>query len=161
MARFEGTSGDDRIKGKEGPRNVIHGLGGDDVLLGGNGFDRLVGGHGDDRLYGGRGSDKLAGGPGSDKFLFTAVSDTPADGTDTVLDFESGHDKLLFKGAFHEAGPLHFIGTDPFSGVAGEVRYGAGPNGSAVQIDMDGDGFPDVAIGFVGEIHFQASDFSF
>lgn len=161
MARFEGTPGDDRIKGKEGPRNVIHGLAGDDVLYGGSSFDRLVGGGGDDRLYGGGGIDKMSGGSGADKFVFTAIADSPVGGGDEILDFSQGRDKVLLKGDFHDAGTLHFIGNEAFSGAAGEVRYITGTGASAVQIDMDGDGFTDSVINFTGVIQFQASDFSF
>lgn len=35
------------------------------------------------------------------------------------------------------------------------------PAAATVQIDVDGDGGVDSMISFTGEIHFQASDFSF
>lgn len=157
MARFEGTPGNDRIIGKEKPRNDIYGFDGNDILYGGHQSDRLYGGDGDDRLIGGGGGDKLTGGAGADKFVLTALSD----GFDEIVDFERGIDKVLLRGEFHDAGSLHFIGRNAFSGVPGEVRYVLGPNASSVQIDMNGDGFTDSVIGFVGEIRFRASDFSF
>lgn len=161
MAHFEGTPGNDRIHGKENIRTVIHGLGGDDVLFGGNKDDRLVGGAGDDLLYGGAGGDTMSGGAGKDAFVFTAVSDSPAIATDTILHFQSGKDTLVFRGEFRDAGTLHLIGGNAFSGTPGEVRYGGGHDGGGVQIDMDGDGHADVAIIFLGDTQIQASDFSF
>lgn len=161
MAHFEGTPGNDRIKGKEGPRDVIHGLDGNDVLFGGHQNDRLFGNAGDDWLYGGAGGDRLSGGSGDDKFVFTAISDSPLGRGDQILDFNQRHDKVLLSGDFHAEGTLHFIGNDAFSGVAGEVRYISDRTGTAVQIDMDGDGATDSVISFVGVIQLQVSDFSF
>lgn len=126
MARIEGTAGDDRIKGKEGPRNVIHGLEGDDTLFGGDNKDHLVGGAGDDRIYGAAGNDVLSGGHGRDRFLYTSVADTMTFSPDTIRDFEQGKDKILLHGEFEDTNTLHFIGNEGFSGDPGEVRFKTG-----------------------------------
>lgn len=159
MARFEGSSGRDRIEGTR-HRDVIRSLDGDDSLYGHDGDDRLVGGQGDDRLYGGRGSDVMSGGQGADKFVYTSAEDADLSRGDAILDFHQGEDKLLFRGDLESSG-LHFIGTDAFSGTPGEVRYGSGGGTSAVNVDLDGDETADLVIFFNDEVNFQRSDFSF
>ncbi|BBL74371.1 beta strand repeat-containing protein [Methylomagnum ishizawai] len=61
-------------------------------ITGNTASNRLDGGVGDDRLNGGAGMDSLQGGAGSDSFVFTNASG----GADTVLDFLSGTDHLVF-----------------------------------------------------------------
>lgn len=78
---INGGDGDDTLYGGPG--------GGDDLIIGGNGSDRLFGGQGDDTLNGGPGEDTLSGGLGTDIFVFG-----PRDGTDTVIDFTTGADKV-------------------------------------------------------------------
>ena len=78
------------ISGTDGAE-TLDGRGGDDFLFGNDGFDRLIGGDGDDLLVGGRSSDLLAGGAGRDTFRFYR-----GDGTDFILDFELGADKIAF-----------------------------------------------------------------
>ena len=65
-ATIVGTSGDDVIKGTEGP-DVIWAGAGDDKIYGGLGNDIICGGPGDDLIHGGRGNDWLDGGPGTDR----------------------------------------------------------------------------------------------
>jgi arylsulfatase A-like enzyme len=114
-----GGSGADRlVGGDQGDRAV--GGGGDDRIEGGNGGDRLAGGSGDDRLAGRNGNDRLAGGGGSDaldghggrdRLAGQAGNDTlkggaGADvfgfrlhgGTDTIVDFKPGKDKVDLTG---------------------------------------------------------------
>jgi len=61
------------------------GRGGDDTLIGSQGFDALLGGDGNDLLRGGQGGDFMDGGLGQDRFDF----DKPADGIDTISNFEA------------------------------------------------------------------------
>jgi serralysin len=112
---LNGTAAADRLTG--GANNtVINGLGGNDVLNGGAGNDRLLGGLGLDTLLGGDGADTLVGsssadnlsggagadsidggagndilrgGLNADKFVFNSGG-----GTDTVLDFQNGSDRI-------------------------------------------------------------------
>jgi len=90
--------GDDLLYG--GPGNdLLYGQAGDDRLFGGTLNDQLWGGKGDDLLRGGLGKDKLRGDPssgnhsGKDAFFLV-----PDEGTDIVLDFEVGVDKLVLGG---------------------------------------------------------------
>jgi cysteinyl-tRNA synthetase len=78
--------------------DVFNGMGGNDWLYGGAGNDKMFGGAGADRLFGqwnndlldgGKGADTLKGGAGIDRFVFEKGT-----GTDTVLDFTDGTDKI-------------------------------------------------------------------
>ena len=80
-------------------KNQLDGGAGDDTLLGGLGNDILVGGAGDDMLFGGDGMDVLIGGGGSDILIGEGGMDLfhleqDDDGTDTVLGFTLGEDKI-------------------------------------------------------------------
>jgi len=78
---------------------------------------------GDDRLIGRGGGDILSGGDGADRFIFRftptkAAIDQPAD---TITDFSgSCGDRLVIQGL------TTYRGLQPFSGVAGELRFNAG-----------------------------------
>ena len=96
-----GLQGNDLIQGGRG-KDTLFGGHGDDRILGGAKNDRLFGGSGDDWLNGGAGRDKIMGangfdvmigGPGRDQFIFRVGDDH-----DTIKDFRSGHDKLVFRG---------------------------------------------------------------
>lgn len=67
-------------------------IGGDDAnsLAGRDGDDNIAGRSGDDFLIGAAGSDTLSGGAGNDSFVFV----TPAEGNDTITDFELGIDEI-------------------------------------------------------------------
>ncbi|MDD5273326.1 MAG: calcium-binding protein [Methylovulum sp.] len=60
------------------------------TLDGGSGNDTLDGGQGNDTLIGGVGADTLTGGADADTFVFSTV----VGGSDKVLDFQTGVDKL-------------------------------------------------------------------
>lgn len=88
---LDGGAGRDKIIGGAG-NDVLVGGGGRDLLNGSTGKDVLSGGAGRDILIGGRHSDSLTGGAGSDRFVFSKRS-----GVDTITDFDSAEDQLLFK----------------------------------------------------------------
>lgn len=85
-----GGDGDDLLSGN-GANNSLYGMRGDDVMRGANGDDGLSGWRGDDWLNGGRGDDTLVGGDGRDNFHFSG----PSLGTDSIVDFEMGVDKIV------------------------------------------------------------------
>ena len=79
-----GGEGSDRIGGKSG-NDILSGDAGDDFIWGDDGDDIIMGVTGDDILVG----DNFSGGSGSDLFVFGN-----GDGTDTILDFEMGSDRI-------------------------------------------------------------------
>lgn len=93
---LRGGQGNDTLKGNAG-NDTLQGLDGNDNLLGGAGNDSLVGNLGRDRLNGGAGADTLIGGGSKDFFIFNSnkVFNTSDFGTDTIVDFTTGSDKIL------------------------------------------------------------------
>jgi serralysin len=136
--------------------------GGNDVLTGNDaanklealgGDDTLVGGGGDDVLIGGDGADTLTGGAGADAFVFHAGSSGVAIGRDTITDFEKGADKIEIADA------SSFIGSNAFTGSAGEVRYAASSGQTVVELDSNGDRLADLQLLLTGELQLDYSDF--
>jgi Ca2+-binding RTX toxin-like protein len=87
-AWFRGTTGNDTITATSGA-DKIDGGSGNDTLNGGSGS-------GNDVLLGNAGNDSLTGGAGADDFMFSA---TALNGTDTIVDFSHGLDRLVFTGS--------------------------------------------------------------
>ncbi|MEM9002231.1 MAG: pre-peptidase C-terminal domain-containing protein [Cyanobacteria bacterium P01_F01_bin.86] len=79
-----GGEGNDRIGGKAG-NDILSGDAGDDLIWGDDGDDIIMGVTGNDTLVGDNGSN----GSGSDLFVFGN-----GDGTDTIVDFEVGVDRI-------------------------------------------------------------------
>jgi Ca2+-binding RTX toxin-like protein len=143
-----GSSHDDFVVGNDGA-NALTGLGGSDSLQGLGGIDTLNGGDGNDSLYGGNGNDALHGGNGIDSLRGGLDRDTMSGGSqadtfvwestnetglttataDAIFDFNRpAGDRIslaLVDADVYTAGnqTFDFIGTDAFSGTAGEVRY--------------------------------------
>lgn len=90
-----GNVGNNRLDGGLGSDN-IDGGGGHDTLIGGAGNDQITGGLGNDTLIGGLGNDDLVGGTGKDLFRFTSsvITGTSGQGTDEIIDFQRGVDKI-------------------------------------------------------------------
>ncbi|WP_163665352.1 cadherin domain-containing protein [Adonisia turfae] len=105
-----GLSGNDRLKGMAGA-DLLEGGTGNDWLYGGKGQDLLKGGAGNDWLYGGKGQDRLEGGAGNDLLVGGLGNDilvggagndivvlAPGSGSDTLIDFQNGQDKIQLEG---------------------------------------------------------------
>lgn len=107
-------AGNDRIFTGAGDDTIEGGADGD-VLFNGDGQDIVDGGAGDDTLWGGPGDDTLTGGDGADTFSFV-----PGNASDTITDFNSGVDQVVFEGTGLGFLDLTFI--DTVDGV--EVSYG-------------------------------------
>lgn len=182
--RLFGEDGEDRLfGGADGDilsggagADLLWGEAGADLLRGGAHADRLFGGIGNDMLHGeagadilagGLGSDRLFGGLGADRFVFMAPADSgigPA-GRDVVMDFRRWQgDRLdltpldadLDRGGNNA---FRFIGTEAFSGSAGELRYYRNGGTTVVTADRDGDGAADFAFHLQGVFTLQAGDF--
>ena len=154
---FNGTSSSETLKGTLEA----------DVLNGGKGNDTLKGGAGNDKLYGGAGADKLYGEAGADIFVFRAKSDSTLSSKDrdTIYDFDgkagdridlSGFDANDKKGGMQD---FSFIGSNKFSGKAGELRYEKVKGDTFVYADTNGDKTADFAIKFDDTITFQKGYF--
>ncbi|MBY6046701.1 M10 family metallopeptidase C-terminal domain-containing protein [Vannielia litorea] len=179
-----GGLGADRIHGDEGSDHLdggfdndfANGGAGDDIVFGRMGDDQLRGGEGSDIIDGGEGSDILIGGdwnPGDDHwagdsaadvFVFNDVEDSLAGSErDLIRDFETGIDQIDLSGIDAIAGiadsEFVFVGSDAFSGVAGELRVDSFSWGSIVSADVDGDGVADMQIKLQGADYVSVDDF--
>lgn len=172
---LEGGNGDDTIYGGNGGDALFGGSGadlvkgkkGNDTLYGDAGQDVLKGGNGQDTLDGGSGKDKLTGGADKDVFLFTDASHSAqrAD-RDVIVDFDRAQDIINLSGidantTWSGDQGFAFIGTDAFSGTAGELRYRslASDTKREIQGDIDGDGSADFFILVKGAVDLTAGDF--
>lgn len=176
-----GNNADNNIQGN-GRNNSLIGGAGNDLLAGGEGNDTLNGGGGNDALLGNEGNDVLNGGPGldlldggagADRYVFipSGVSTTQIDRVYfstpdgdvidlSLIDAVTGGGDSAFS----------FIGTNAFSGVAGELRYefmGTWDEGARsgttyhVSGDINGDGVADfmIDVSMLGTAPLGASDF--
>ncbi len=137
------------------------------TIVGNTGADTLSGGGGNDMLRGSGGPDVLTGGAGADTFTYTALSDSTvaASGRDTITDFlTSAGDKIdlhLIDANAALAGNQAFtlIGTNAFSGVAGQLRYAPSGGNTLISADVNGDKAADFSILVNGAHSFAPSDF--
>ena len=131
--------------------NLIHGNYGVNVLSGGAGNDQLYAFHGNDTLIGGAGADGLWGGFGNDTFVFQDTTDSLIGARDQIRDFSSG-DLIDLSGidansAVADDQAFTFVGSNGFSGTAGELRAYQTSNAEwIVEGDTDGDGDADFQI---------------
>jgi Ca2+-binding RTX toxin-like protein len=139
---------------------------GNDVINGGSAGTWLDGGDGDDVISGGDGFDFLVGRAGADRFVFQDGADDFI--IDFLWDFASGEgdiiDLLAVDADANTAGDqaFTFIGTDSFSGTAGELRIeDFEPGQLTVQGDMNGDGQAELWLLVQGPTTLSSSDFFF
>lgn len=177
-----GDAGNDILYGSD-ERDILTGGDGNDTLHGGLGPDLLRGGNGSDTLFsagdnsgdffytdelqGDGGKDFLYGDLGRDVFVYWSASDSApgAAARDVITNFTQGADDIQL-GIDADAGTpdydaFAFIGTDAFSGEAGQLRYEISNGGTFVTGDVNGDSVADFEIELVGEIDLTASDFMF
>lgn len=163
---LDGGAGADTLDGGT-DNDTLRGGDQDDRLLGGSGADLLSGGTGADRLIGGTGRDRLTGGIGADQFIFTNRLDSTAtaSGRDIITDFSrSQGDKIdlsALDANLNRTGnqSFDFIGTERFSGTAGELRHVLINGTTVILADLDGDMRADFSIGLSQQITLNADDF--
>ncbi|NDD70077.1 MAG: hypothetical protein EBZ29_12115 [Synechococcaceae bacterium WB9_4xC_028] len=116
----------------------------------------LIGLRGNDLLEGGAQADVLIGGPGANRYVYSAFTDSlPKRGRqDQILGFQRSSDKVDLS-ALSDA--VVYIGKQPFSREAGEVRFAAG----SLQLDADGNGRADLEVLLPGVNRFSASSLLF
>ncbi len=161
--RLDAAAGNDTLNGDAG-NDVLEGGAGTDTLNGGANDDTLFGGDDNDVLAGGAGSDLLFGGGGADRFVF-ASGDAPIVGeTDRIFDFSSAAgDRIDLSAIDAVAGgsdnAFAFIGTNAFTGVAGQLRYDVVGGVAFVTGDTNGDGIADFVIRVDGTPVLTGTDF--
>lgn len=142
--------------------NKLYGGAGDDKLHGYRGRDYLSGGDGNDLLRGGRGKDNLVGGDDADVFVFrSALQAGNGHSRDIIRDFsDADGDRIDLreidanaKASGNQA--FSFIGTEEFSGKAGELRYLDG----VVAGDVNGDKKVDFEIQIANGHPLDPGDF--
>lgn len=163
---LDGGVGNDTILGGDGRDRLVGGMN-IDRLVGGSGNDTLFGGLGNDSLIGGSGKDRMTGGSGADHFIFTDRLDSgtrPA-GRDVITDFVRGQgDKINLSAIdanlrFVGNQTFEFVGTDRFSGSAGELRYQQTNGTTLIFADLDGDRRADFSIELSRQIPLHEHDF--
>ena len=131
--------------------NSLTGNNGNNILTGGAGSDYLNALEGNDVVDGGAGQDFLSGGAGADSYRFERAGDSVVGAADTIIDFTSGTDRIdlsLVDANSNLPGRDSFtaIGSNAFSGKAGELRWEASGSQTFVYGDTNGDGAADFAI---------------
>lgn len=144
----------------------LYGLDGADTVIGGDGNDLVFGGNGRDILDGGEGgADTLNGGEGADIFRFIDGFFSGEQPADTIADFSRKQgDRIDVSGidantAAEGEQSFRFIGTDAFSGSAGELRYAIRSGETLIQADTNGDGAADRQVVLTREIELTGADF--
>ncbi len=120
--RIFGDDGDDVLRGDLNDRSPGGSVGGNDTIYGGAGNDRIGGKAGNDKLYGDAGNDQIWGDAGDDLLLGGLGNDTlvgdnfsdgngrdtfvlaASEGTDTIIDFQTGEDFIGLAGGLTFAG---------------------------------------------------------
>lgn len=143
------------------------------VVVAGGGFGSrgmLDGRGGNDRLTGGGGGDDLTGGGGADQFIYIDRLDSLKlnDGgaaLDVIKDFSHSDGDRIDLHAIDANGntkgnqDFTFIGSQDFSGKAGELRFEKDGGDTYVYADTDGINGADFAIRIDGSINFAKADF--
>ncbi|WP_298193803.1 calcium-binding protein [Novosphingobium sp.] len=158
-----GGAGDDSISGGA-DNDRINGDLGNDTLNGNAGDDRLNGGDGNDTLAGGTGADRLTGGLGADQFIFNGNDALGLRNVDRITDFSHAQgDVIDLSGIDADSGTagdqaFSFIGTDRFTGAAGELMLKISTSKMLLLGDTDGDGTADFAIRIDGTTPLELAD---
>ena len=106
----------------------------------------IIGNAKGNKITGGLGGDAITGGLGRDHFIYTSINDSGTAGLlrDTITDFEVGTaDRATDRLDLRKLGRgFSYIGSDTFTGAAGEVRFANG----LLSADTDGDGSAEFSV---------------
>ena len=128
-------------------------------------IENAVGGSGNDTLIANQAANNLTGGAGADTFAWRSVGDAQTSTPDRILDFVRGADRIDLSAIDAISGTsandaFTFIGSNAFTGVAGQLRYAVDANGVNIYGDIDGNGVADLHI-IVNGTSIAATDFIF
>jgi Ca2+-binding RTX toxin-like protein len=120
-------------------------------VFGGLVDDVIIGSRNNDFLQGNGGADTLTGGQGADLFRYLSESDSTASAMDRILDFAAGSDKIDLgridaNSAVAGDQAFSWIGSNAFSGSAGQLRAYQDGASWFVEGDTDGNGSADFVI---------------
>jgi Ca2+-binding RTX toxin-like protein len=156
-----GADGAGSLRGDSG-NNELYGGAGSDRLHGFRGRDYLSGGDGRDLLLGGKGKDELVGGDDGDVFAFSSTTHAGLGSSrDVIRDFSRADgdqiDLSEIDANTDASGnqAFSFIGTQGFSGTAGQLRYLNG----VLAGDVDGDKWADFQIEIANDPSLGSGDF--
>jgi Ca2+-binding RTX toxin-like protein len=135
-------------------------------LFGGKASDTLKGGALDDLLHGNLGADTLAGNGGADAFRFQDIAESNSGSMDHILDFTAGTDKIEVDRIDADAlvagnQAFSWIGSEAFTGSAGQLRAYEQGGTWFVEGDVNGDSVADLVIALTlqGATPLGAGDF--
>lgn len=158
--KTHGDDGNDILYGREEGDHYFSGGKGDDTIYGSNKFDVITGGDDNDKIYGYGGSDTLIGGKGNDLFIYQSINDSLCSSPDTIMDFETGRDKIDISALSKINGnTIEIKLVDSFSQQKNELivkcNYNKSQNltSSNLMLDHDGDGQADFLINAFGIIN--------
>lgn len=158
------------VTGNDAPGTLV-GNAGNNTLIGRGGNDQLNGNDGNDTITGNTGIDTMVGGAGDDVFIYTAYADSRAGSAnrDIINGFDRGATQDLIDLRLLDANTttfgvddaFTFIGTQGFTGAAGQLRLQnlGGPNAILVEADHNGDRVADLQIIVNVQTVMFASDF--
>lgn len=158
--KTHGDDGNDILYGREEGNNYLNGGKGDDIIHGSNKFDVIIGGEGDDTIYGYGGKDTLVGDKGNDLFIYKSINDSLYSSPDTIMDFETGRDKIdisalgKINGCTIEMKQVNFFSQQKNEFIV-HCNYNESQNltSSYLMLDHDGDGQADFQINALGIIN--------
>jgi Ca2+-binding RTX toxin-like protein len=128
--------------------------------------DTLKGGANNDLLFGNLGADTLTGNGGADTFRYDSTAESTSTSLDHILDFTPGTDKIDLTRI--DANTLvggdqafAWIGSNAFSGTAGELHAFQSGGSWILEGDTNGDGVGDLVISLTlqGPTPLGAGDF--
>lgn len=165
LTKFQVGNNKDSVLTGTFSNDGIRGRGGNDRITGRRGWDDLRGERGADQIYGGRGNDKIAGGVGNDymkgnlgaDFFYFNRADANGRNRDTIAGFRPqqgdrlGINTVIAPTDLFEGSQWNYIGSNAFTGQAGELRF----SGSTLQGDVTGDGEADLRIRLQGITTFS------
>jgi Ca2+-binding RTX toxin-like protein len=153
------------LSGADGT-DTLSGLAGNDILSGNGASDVLLGGDGHDVLDGGAGKDTMTGGSGRDWFRFRDGDFGRTQATaDVITDFSrAASEKIqlnVVDANINVDGNQAFrwIGSNAFTGVAGQLHFVRAGGKTYVEGDTNGDSLADIVIALTGTINLAAADF--